>query len=567
MSAGQYTHIVVGGGSAGCVVANRLSAKRSNRVLLIEAGPDTPPDAVPADIADSYAARAAMNRNYFWDELRARLCTSGGVPGPEVRYEQARVLGGGSSVNGQVITRAGPADYDLWASLGATGWDWRSVLPSFKRVERDLDFPNDIHGSDGPIPVHREPRERWDGFTKAVARALEASGAEYHEDLNSGVVEGFGPLPINTHEGRRVSSAAGYLDRETRARENLHIRTLAFVSRLRFDGRTVTGVDVCSEGRSEAVAARTIVLCGGAVLSPALLMRSGVGPSAELSALGIPVVHNLAGVGQNLLEHPAVHVSAYLVPQARAGVHGGRHNHLYFRYASGVDGALQPDMLLNFASRSGWHALGQRLGTIQAYILAPFSRGYVRLASADPDVPPEVHLRLLDDRRDLDRLADGLRRAVSVFRSDAVARVALDPFATCYSDRMRNISRVNLGNRLLTRTLATLLDMPAPIRRAAIDIFVNDSPPLDTLLADDELLRDHVKRTVTGVWHPVGTCRLGAADNPLAVTDPRARLRGIDGLRIADASLMPVVPRCNTNLPAMMIGEHVSQMILDDEKA
>ena len=470
-------------------------------------------------------------------------------------------------MNGQVITRAGPADYDLWASLGATGWDWQSVLPSFKRVERDLDFPNDIHGSDGPIPVHREPREHWDGFTEAVAGELEASGAAYHEDLNADVVEGFGPLPINTHEGRRVSSAVGYLNNEVRARENLHIRTMARVSRLRFDGRTVTGVEVRGEDRSETVAARTVVLCGGAVLSPTLLMRSGVGPAADLSALGIAVVHDLAGVGQNLLEHPAVHVSAYLVPQARVNVHARRHNHIYFRYASGIEDALQPDMLLNFACQSGWHAVGERLGTIQAYILFPFSRGCVRLTSADPAVPPEIQLRLLDDARDLDRLADGLKRAVRVFRSDAVARVALDPFATCYSDRTRSIGRDNLKNRLLTRALATLLDMPAPIRRAAINTFVNESPPLDALLADEELLRDHAKRTVTGVWHTAGTCRLGAADDPRAVTDPRARVRGIDGLRIADASLMPVVPRCNTNLPAMMIGEHVSQMILEDEKA
>jgi len=557
----KYKYAVVGGGSAGCVMASRLSEVPTNQVLLIEAGQDIPPNAVPDDIAAAYAGRAAMNRNYVWDGLTAQLAENRARQATIARYEQARVMGGGSSINGQVATRGAPEDYDRWQALGATGWNWESILPYFRKLETDLDFEGPAHGDRGPIRIRRTPRDEWDGFTRSIVAALEEQGFQLNPDINDGFRAGYSPTPLNTYNGRRVSSAVGYLDARVRARPNLTIAAHTQAIRIVFDGTRVKGVEVEDRHGRRLVEADEVILSAGAIWSPTLLMRSGVGPAAHLAQLGIPVVADLPGVGRNLQEHAAIHVSAYLLPEARAATAESRHNSIYLRYASGLGETFAPDMLLNFACRSGWHAVGRRLGTIQAYILQPFSRGSVRLASADPNAIPIVDLNLLGDRRDLERLKDAFRRSVALFRSAAVARIARDPFATSYSDRVRRTGRVTLWNKLTTNLLAALLDASPAIRRLALEHLVNDAPQIDRLLADEALLEEHIARTVSGVWHPAGTCRMGDVSDPAAVTDFVGRVRGVQGLRIADNSVMPEVPRANTNLPAMMIGERMSALI------
>lgn len=557
----MYDYLIVGGGSAGCVLANRLSARASNRVILIEAGRDTPPDAVPDDIRDEYGGRAMVNPDYLWTDLRVRLAESGASE-PDVRYEQARVMGGASSINGQVATRGAPEDYDQWQRLGALGWDWAGVLPYFRRLERDLDFDGPVHGGDGPIAIRRVQRDQWDPFTNVAVDALDGRGYRFVPDLNDGFAEGYSPIPINTLEGERISSAVAYLNREVRSRPNLRIMPLTRARRLLFEGRRVSGVEVGGPEGAVRLNAAQVIVSAGALHSPALLLRSGIGPAERIGALGIDAVADRRGVGHNLQEHPAVTVSAYLPAQARQGGPGGRQNYVYLRYGSGVPGCGSPDMLMNFVCKSGWHPIGRRLCTIQTYILQPFSRGKVDLKSPEVDAEPDVRFNLLSDARDLARTVDAVRRTVDILRTAPVAALARHPFLSSYSDRVRAIGAVGWRNRLLTAVLAGALDLVWPVRGFLIGALMTDAPPIGDLVADDAALEEHVRRAVTGVWHPTGTCRMGSPDDPMAVTDPQGRVYGVEGLRVADASVMPEIPRANTNIPVIMVGEKIADAAL-----
>src|ERR1700741_4686737 len=386
----QYDYIIVGGGSAGAVMANRRSANSSNKVLLCEAGQDTPHGKVPPEILDSYPGTAYFDPRFHWTELKVHTeVISHNRPEedrpPLRKYEQARVLGGGSSINGQLANRGAPSDYDEWEERGAAGWNWNAVLPYFKKVERDMDFDGPWHGKDGRIPVRRILPHLWNGHAKAVAKAFEEAGFPYVEDQNGEFVpDSYFPITISNLYDRRVSAAIGYLDNGTRRRPNLTISAETQGMGLLFEGDRRFGVKALVRGRETEFRANEVIVSSGAIHSPAHLMRAGIGPAAPLRDLGIEVRMNVPGVGQRLVDHPSVSVSSFMKPEARLKGLTRRHILLALRYSSGIDGIPPGDMFVAVVRKSAWHSVGEQIASQLVCVYKTLSEtGQVRLSSSD----------------------------------------------------------------------------------------------------------------------------------------------------------------------------------------
>jgi 5-(hydroxymethyl)furfural/furfural oxidase len=559
-----YDTIIVGGGSAGSVMAHRLSARSANKVLLCEAGQDTPPGHEPPEIRDSYSGTAYFDPRFHWTELKVTTqVVSHNNPQadrpPLRKYEQARVLGGGSSINGQLANRGAPTDYDEWEARGAAGWSWNDVLPYFRKVERDLDFDGPYHGREGRIPVRRIPQAHWTRHAQAVAEACKLAGYPFLPDQNGAFVEGYFPVTHSNAAEQRVSAAMGYLDSETRKRANLTISTDTVVKELLFEGTRCVGVKALAGGREQEFRGREVILSCGAIHSPAHLLRAGIGPVGHLKEMGIPVVMGLAGVGQRLMDHPSIALSSFIRPGARMNGHTRRHVQVGLRYSSGLAGVPSGDMFVAVLSKSAWHAVGAQIGSLLAFVNKTYSEtGQVKLASRDPRMEPIVEFNLLSDRRDLDRLMSGFRKMAALQLSAPLKAVTDVPFPASYSDRVRKIGVVNAKNRILTAIAAALMDGPAALRRYMIDTFVVEGFTFEQVMRDDEALEAFVRKAAIGVWHASCSCRMGAVDDPMAVVDTQGRVKGVQGLRVVDASIFPVVPCANTNFPTLMTAEKIA---------
>ena len=560
-------YVIVGGGSAGCVLANRLSAAPGCRVVLIEAGRDLPPGQEPPAILDTYPGLATFDPANHWLNIRLAIA---GLNRPDDRpaqyYRQPRIMGGGSSINGQIANRGLPDDYDEWARSGAEGWGWDAVLPSFRRLEHDLDFGGPLHGAEGPIPISRIPRHLWPGFSHAMERSLAAAGFADIADQNGRHEDGYFPVPLSNSGTQRVSAAMAYLDAATRQRSNLIILADTQLRSLVGEGRSISGVVVRQGDGERVISAREVILCAGAIQSPAILMRAGIGGGTALRGLGITVVADLPGVGANLQEHPGISLSAFLRSDARLRDTTRRHVHLGLRYSSGHEGASPSDMFMMFAAKSAWHPLGTRIATLLAWVNKPYGRGQVTLQSADSQIGPVAAFDLAGDPRDRARLSDAVRRMAALLAMPDLAAVVDAPVPSRYSGFAAALGAPGLRNWLLAAPAALALDYVPALRRLLLTRFAAGGTLLIDLLADDAALDAHVRENAFGQWHACGTCRIGSADDRGAVVAPQScRVHGIDGLRVVDASVMPIVPRANTNLTVMMIADHMASAIAQSD--
>ena len=364
-----YDFIIVGGGSAGSVLANRLSARSTCEVLLLEAGQDTPHGRVPPEVLDSYPGTAYFDPRYHWTNLKVRTEVVSHnnpteSPPPLRKYEQARILGGGSSINGQLANRGSPADFEEWVARGARGWGWKDVLPYYKKVERDMDFDGAAARQGGPHPgAPHLPGCSGQEHAKAAAEAFKVAGFEYLPDQNGEWRDGYYPIAISNAYERRVSAAIGYLDPATRQRNNLTHLNRHSGERACSSRASAVRAWWLGEGQRREFRAREVILSCGAIHSPAHLLRAGIGPVGHLKELGIEVRACLAGVGQGLMDHPSISVSAYVKPHARMNEFTRRHIHVGLRYSSNLPGMHEGDMFVVAITKSAWHAVGERIAS------------------------------------------------------------------------------------------------------------------------------------------------------------------------------------------------------------
>ncbi|EJK87929.1 sorbosone dehydrogenase [Agrobacterium rhizogenes] len=556
-------HLILGGGSAGCVLAARLSEDPKRMVVLVEAGRNIAAGDIPDDVRSRYPGRAYLDTSNIWSSLTALMGSSrsNSVPRSSRRYEQAKILGGGSAINALMANRGAPSDYAEWEGLGATGWGWESCLPYFRRIEADRDFGGPLHGANGPLSIRRITDERISPFVDRVMKTLETRGHPIRPDQNGPWENGtFRGAVAVSDAGERLPTSIAYLTPDVRRRPNLTIITDSTATRILFEGTRAIGATLTGT-RPQTIRAHEVIVASGAIHSPALLLRSGIGPGTDLVALGIPVISSRAGIGRNLMEHPSIAVAAYLPPRMRVRDRTEHHEQSIWRFSSGLPDTPQGDMHAAILSRSGWHSVGLRMGSLFFWVNKSYSRGVLKLGSDDPLAEPEVDFRLLTDERDLERLKLALRMGAHALLDPHMNGYRGTVFPSSYSPRVAKVAVPGAWNAIQRGALSAMLDLAGPLRAALIHSVVTLGTTMEELLTDDAMLTEFVRRHVGGTWHPSGTCRMGSPDDPMAVTSATGRVYGVEGLRVCDASLMPSIPCANTNIPTIMIAERIADFI------
>lgn len=558
----KFDYIIVGGGAAGCVLASRLSEKSAFNVALIEAGPDTIPGQEPDDILDAYPIVAYFNRSYHWQNIQVHPSDPVSPDVKARRYEQAKVMGGGTSINGQFAFRGLPWDYDSWAANGAKGWNWDNVLPYLRKLETDLDFPQSpLHGDCGPMPLQRIKQDKWSPISQAVGDVLANQGYENIEDHNGCFDDGYFPMTINNVDGKRVSAAMAYLTADVRKRKNLTIFAATEMREILFEGKRARGIRINRKGKDHMLYCAEVIICSGALQSPAILLRAGIGPAEHLSEKGIKIRAARKGVGRNLQDHPMVAIAAYLPKESRLPSDMRRHIQMGQRYSSGIENTTAGDMFILSSNRAAWHPLGRRLASILVCVNRPYSTGYVKLTDRDPLTGPDVNFRQLSDERDLLRLEDGMQRLFKIVSHPIMTNVIKETFPATFSDRVRKLGAVSKTNWLLTFIAAMIMDTGSLSRKFMIENVIVPDIDLRGLQNSPNLLRSWIIDNACGSWHASGTCRMGHFDDPNTVVDQNGKVIGVEGLRVVDASIMPSVISGNTMITTIMAGEKIADAI------